>query len=91
MNPFHILTSYLFKIHFNIILSSAIGLPSDLFRSGFSIKHCVHFSSHNTIIKEKHSMVEDGDFEIEGYQGKCRNRNLPHTQKGGGIEPHFEM
>jgi hypothetical protein len=42
-------------------------------------------------IKEKHSMVEDGDLGIEGYQEKCRNWNLPHMQKGGGIEPHFEM
>jgi hypothetical protein len=42
-------------------------------------------------MKEKHSMVEDGDLEIEGYQEKCRNCNLPDMQKGGGTEPHFEM
>jgi hypothetical protein len=36
-------------------------------------------------------MVEDGNLEIEGYQEKCRNCNLPHMQKRGGIEPHFEM
>jgi hypothetical protein len=36
-------------------------------------------------------MVEDGDLEIKGYQKKCRNWNLPHMQKVGGTEPHFEM
>jgi hypothetical protein len=45
----------------------------------------------NIRVKEKHSIVEDGDLEIEGYQEKCRNWKLPHMQKGGGIEPHFEM
>jgi hypothetical protein len=49
------------------------------------------YKHNNTRIKEKHSMVEDGDLEIEGYQKKCRNWNLPHMQKGGGIESHFEM
>jgi hypothetical protein len=50
------------------------------------------YKYNNMRIKEKHSMVEDGDLEIEGYQEKCRNLNLnlPHMQKGG-IEPHFEM
>jgi hypothetical protein len=45
----------------------------------------------STRIKEKHSMVEDGDLEIAGYQEKCRNLNLPHMQKGGRTEPHFVM
>jgi hypothetical protein len=49
------------------------------------------YKYNNTRIKEKHSMVEDGDLKIEGYQEKCRNWNLPHMQKGGGTEPHFEM
>jgi hypothetical protein len=49
------------------------------------------YKHNNTRIKEKHSMVEDGDLEIEVYQEKCRNLNLPHMQKGGGTGPHFEM
>jgi hypothetical protein len=37
------------------------------------------------IITEKRS----GDWKVSGK--KRRNWNLPHMQKGGGIEPHFEM
>jgi hypothetical protein len=48
------------------------------------------YKYNNTRIKDKHSMVEDGDLEIEGYQEKCKNWNFSHMQKGGGTEPHFE-
>jgi hypothetical protein len=49
------------------------------------------YKHNSTRIKEKHSVMKEGDLEIEGYQEKCRNSNLPQMQKGEGIEPHFEM
>jgi hypothetical protein len=42
MNPIHILTSYFFKIHFNIILPSTLGISSGLFLHIFHIKLCMH-------------------------------------------------
>jgi hypothetical protein len=32
-----------------------------------------------------------GIWRMKGIRKKCRNLNFPHMQKGGGIEPHFEM
>jgi hypothetical protein len=49
------------------------------------------YEHNNTKIKEKHSMVEYGNLEIEGYHEKRINWNFSHMQKGGGIELHFEM
>jgi len=33
INPFHVSPSHILKIHFNIILSSSLGLPNGLFPS----------------------------------------------------------
>jgi hypothetical protein len=43
MNPVHTPSAYFFKINFNIIIPSCLGLPSGLFSSGFPTKTFVHF------------------------------------------------